>query len=121
MLRNLLENAVRASRDHGEVTVRVDTDNGTIAIDVSDRGPGVRAEDMNRIFEPYFSTDDAGTGLGLPIARRIVEVHGGSIAAANRAGGGLSVRITLPLHDPGRSRGVAGGAANDPDSPRGTA
>jgi two-component system nitrogen regulation sensor histidine kinase NtrY len=120
-LRNLLENAVRASRDHGEVTVRVDTDNGTIAIDVSDRGPGVRAEDMNRIFEPYFSTDDAGTGLGLPIARRIVEVHGGGIAAANRAGGGLSVRITLPLHDLGRSRGVAGGAANDPDSPRGGA
>ncbi len=105
-LRNLLENAVRASRDHGEVSVRVDTENGAIAIDVSDRGPGVRAEDMSRIFEPYFSTDDAGTGLGLPIARRIVEVHGGGITAANRAGGGLSVRITLPLHDPGRSLGA---------------
>ena len=105
-LRNLLENAVRASRDHGEVTVRVDTENGAIAIDVSDRGPGVRAEDMSRIFEPYFSTDDAGTGLGLPIARRIVEVHGGGITAGNRVGGGLSVRITLPLHDPGRSQGV---------------
>jgi PAS domain S-box-containing protein len=99
-LRNLLENAVRASRDHGEVSVRVDTDNGSIAIDVSDRGPGVRAEDMSRIFEPYFSTYDAGTGLGLPIARRIVEVHGGSITASNRFGGGLAVHITLPLHEP---------------------
>jgi len=97
-LRNLLENAVRASRDEGEVAVRVTTDNGTIGIDVSDRGPGVRAEDMGRIFEPYFSTYDTGTGLGLPIARRIVEVHGGTISAANRPGGGLAVHIALPLH-----------------------
>jgi len=58
----------------------------------------VRAEDMGRIFEPYFSTYDTGTGLGLPIARRIVEVHGGTISAANRPGGGLAVHIALPLH-----------------------
>jgi two-component system nitrogen regulation sensor histidine kinase NtrY len=118
-LRNLLENAVRASRDRGEVSVEVGTENGTIAIDVADRGPGVRAEDMSRIFEPYFSTYDSGTGLGLPIARRIIEVHGGSIVASNRAGGGLAVRITLPLHDGGRSRAVADDAPNDPDRPRG--
>jgi signal transduction histidine kinase len=99
-LRNLLENAVRASRDHGEVGVRVDTENGVVSIEVFDSGPGVRAEDMGRIFEPYFSTYDTGTGLGLPIARRIVEVHGGTIVAANRAAGGLSVRITLPLAEP---------------------
>jgi signal transduction histidine kinase len=96
-LRNLLENAVRASRDRGSVVVRVDNDNGAVAIEVADRGPGVRPEDMGRIFDPYFSTHDTGTGLGLPIARRIVEVHGGSISAANRDGGGLAVRITLPL------------------------
>jgi two-component system nitrogen regulation sensor histidine kinase NtrY len=96
-LRNLLENAVRASRDQGEVEVRVGTDDGAVTIEVSDRGPGVRAEDMTRIFEPYFSTYDSGTGLGLPIARRIVEMHGGTIAATNRTDGGLSVRITLPL------------------------
>jgi len=99
-LRNLLENAVRASRDRGEVFVDVHREDGIVTIDVADRGPGVRGEDMNRIFEPYFSTYDSGTGLGLPIARRIVEVHGGTIAAANREGGGLSVRITLPLIEP---------------------
>jgi two-component system nitrogen regulation sensor histidine kinase NtrY len=97
-LRNLLENAVRASRNEGVVAVRVTADNGTIGIDVSDRGPGVRAEDMSRIFEPYFSTYDTGTGLGLPIARRIVEVHGGTISAANRPEGGLAVHIALPLY-----------------------
>jgi len=96
-LRNLIENAVRASRDQGEVAVRVSTDDGHVTVEVADRGPGVRAEDMTRIFEPYFSTYDTGTGLGLPIARRIVEMHGGDIAASNRATGGLSVRITLPL------------------------
>jgi signal transduction histidine kinase len=55
---------------------------------------------MSRIFEPYFSTYDSGTGLGLPIARRIVEVHGGSISAVNRPGGGLAVHIDLPLYQP---------------------
>jgi two-component system nitrogen regulation sensor histidine kinase NtrY len=102
-LRNLLENAVRANGDQGEVEVRVGTDDGAVTIEVSDRGPGVRAEDMPRIFEPYFSTHDTGTGLGLPIARRIVEMHGGTIAAVNRADGGLSVRITLPLAEPPRA------------------
>jgi two-component system nitrogen regulation sensor histidine kinase NtrY len=98
-LRNLLENAVRASSDHGAVSVRVASEDGVVTIDVADRGPGVRAEDMSRIFEPYFSTYDSGTGLGLPIARRIVEVHGGTITASNREGGGLAVRITLPLSE----------------------
>ena len=74
------------------------TANGAIAIGLRTAGPASR-RDMRRILEPYFSTHAAGKGLGLPIARRIVEVHGGSIIAANRAGGGLSVRITLPLHD----------------------
>jgi signal transduction histidine kinase len=57
----------------------------------------VPTELLQRIFDPYFSTHDTGTGLGLPITRRIVEEHGGTIAAKNRTGGGLEVVIMIPL------------------------
>ncbi len=97
-LRNLIENALRASSKDGEVLVRVERcgQDGGVAVTVSDRGPGVSDSDLERIFEPYFSTSSGGTGLGLPIARRIVQEHGGSITAATRPGGGLAVRIVLP-------------------------
>ncbi|HEY2736959.1 MAG TPA: ATP-binding protein, partial [Thermoanaerobaculia bacterium] len=97
-VRNLLENALRAAAaGGGEVLVRVDRENGYARIAVEDNGPGVRPENLLRIFDPYFSTHDTGTGLGLPIARRVVEEHGGHIAARNREGGGLEVVITLPV------------------------
>jgi signal transduction histidine kinase len=92
-VRNLLENAVRASAGRGEVAVRVVAEGGDVVIAVADRGPGVPAELLPRIFDPYFSTHDTGTGLGLPITRRIVEEHGGTIQAHNREGGGLEVVI----------------------------
>lgn len=97
-VRNLLENAVGASENGGEVQVTVapaDGD-GALAVTVDDRGPGVSDTDLERIFEPYFSTSSGGTGLGLPIARRIAREHGGSISARRRRQGGLSVRIVLP-------------------------
>ncbi|HXT22414.1 MAG TPA: ATP-binding protein, partial [Thermoanaerobaculia bacterium] len=96
-LRNLMENALRASAGRGEVEVRLERRDGAALITVADRGPGVPPELLQRIFDPYFSTHDTGTGLGLPITRRIVEEHGGSIAAKNRTGGGLEVVIMMPL------------------------
>ena len=99
-VRNLLENAVRASGVEGEVSLTIEQGRGEARIAVSDRGPGVPVELLPRIFDPYFSTHDTGTGLGLPIARRIVEEHGGTITARNRdpgrSGGGLEVTITIP-------------------------
>lgn len=95
-VRNLVENAVRATSGGGRVIVRVWSEDGTAAVSVLDSGPGVSSELLGRIFEPYFSTHDAGTGLGLPIARRIAEEHGGSIGARNRPGGGLEVTIRIP-------------------------
>ncbi len=96
-VRNLLENALRASAGGGKVVVQVERLNGKARITVSDHGPGVRPELLGRIFDPYFSTHDTGTGLGLPIARRIAEEHGGGITARNRPEGGLEVAITLPI------------------------
>ncbi|HEX7185345.1 MAG TPA: ATP-binding protein [Thermoanaerobaculia bacterium] len=97
-VRNLLENALRAaSAGGGEVLVRVAREDGLARISVLDNGPGVRPENLLRIFDPYFSTHETGTGLGLPIARRVVEEHGGNITARNRTEGGLEVTITLPV------------------------
>jgi signal transduction histidine kinase len=94
-VRNLLENALRATADGGSISVSVEGEEKAVRILVSDDGPGIETELLPRIFDPYFSTHDAGTGLGLPIARRIVEEHGGSITAQNRPQGGLQVTITL--------------------------
>jgi signal transduction histidine kinase len=96
-LRNLLENALRASRDGGGVCVRVERHGAEARIVVADAGPGVPEELLGRIFDPYFSTHDTGTGLGLPIASRIAQEHGGQVTARNRPGGGLEVTITIPL------------------------
>ncbi|MEO8503681.1 MAG: ATP-binding protein [Acidobacteriota bacterium] len=95
-VRNLLENAVRASAGQGTVRITVERVGDQARVVVADRGPGVPAELLPRIFDPYFSTHDTGTGLGLPIARRIVEEHGGGVAAYNGPGGGLEVVITIP-------------------------
>ncbi len=68
-----------------------------IEIVVSDTGAGIRDEDIQRIFDPFFSTKDSGTGLGLAIVHRIIESHGGMIEASSRPFAGASFKITLPL------------------------
>ncbi len=99
-VRNLIENAIRASAGGGRVTLRLEAQGSRARIAVLDEGPGVAPELLPRIFDPYFSTHDTGTGLGLPIARRIAEEHGGEIAARNRTEAegrrGLEVAIMLP-------------------------
>jgi signal transduction histidine kinase len=100
-VRNLIENALRATTSGGgRVTVRLERHDGFARIAVLDSGPGVPPDLLPRIFDPYFSTHDTGTGLGLPIARRIAEEHGGGITARNRPEGGLEVAVTLPAVNP---------------------
>lgn len=101
VLRNLLENSLRAA---GGAVVSIQAEvvaDGKLQISILDRGPGVADGDLDRIFEPYFSTHEAGTGLGLPISRRIVEAHGGSVEARRRDGGGLCVVVRIPLEPEG--------------------
>ncbi len=95
-VRNLVENAIHASTDGGSVAVSVELVEPWVSIVVRDRGRGVAAENLHRIFEPNFSTSTSGTGLGLAITRGIVEEHGGTISAVNREDGGLEVALFLP-------------------------
>ena len=69
-----------------------------VLIEVRDRGTGIAAGDLARVFDPYFTTRKTGTGLGLAISRNIIEGLGGSIAVSSRQGDGTTVRIELPLH-----------------------
>jgi len=103
VLLNLALNAFRAMPGGGWVEItghRVhDGDAATAAISVSDTGPGVGAGNVTKIFEAGFSTHSGSPGLGLAVCRKIVEQHGGSLAAGNRAGAGASFTLTLPLEE----------------------
>ena len=104
---NVLLNAIQAMPDGGTLTVRADVaapasggaaGSGALArITVADTGPGIRPENLDRIFEPYFTTKDGGTGLGLALTRRIILEHRGSIRAENGPDGGARFVIDLPL------------------------
>ncbi len=95
VLLNVINNALEAMAEKGgELRLRTAAEDGGIAIRVEDDGPGV--DDVQRIFEPHYTTKVKGTGLGLAIARQIVDEHGGTIAAASTPGKGTSVRIFLP-------------------------
>jgi len=103
VISNLLQNAIQHSPARGVVTVsaRPTTVDGTpwVDITVEDAGPGFRAEDLPSIFEPFFTRRSGGTGLGLALAQRIVDQHGGRVSADNRRQGGAAVRVLLPLED----------------------
>ncbi|GAB5543885.1 MAG: hypothetical protein SangKO_036450 [Sandaracinaceae bacterium] len=92
---NLLTNAAQASEE--KASVELVSAGGAAKIVVRDRGPGIDEDQLAQIFEPFHTTRIHGTGLGLPIARRIVEGHRGTIEVANRDGGGATFTITLPL------------------------
>jgi two-component system sensor histidine kinase HydH len=94
VLVNLVENAVEMSE--GTVDVTVERGERALVMAVRDRGPGVPDADLDRIFEPFFTKRTRGTGLGLAVARRLVELHGGTIAARNADGGGARFEVTIP-------------------------
>jgi signal transduction histidine kinase len=98
VLLNLMLNGLQAMPHGGTLTLEAKASNGNVLIAVTDTGIGIAPENLSRIFEPYFTTKPQGSGLGLAISRRIVEAHGGTITAANQAGGGCRFEITLPIN-----------------------
>ncbi len=96
-LTNIIENAVHAMPGGGTVTIQAAEQGGRLRIDISDTGIGMDDEGIARIFEPYFSTKAVGTGLGLTIARRNIELNQGTIEVDSAKGRGTTVTVTLPV------------------------
>jgi signal transduction histidine kinase len=96
---NLLLNAIEAVPVQGSITINVKRDDSlrNLLVTIRDTGPGIPEENLERIFEPYFTNRPGGTGLGLALARRIVEEHEGTITAANHPKGGAQFEISLPI------------------------
>ncbi len=94
---NMLVNARHATNGTGvpvTLSTRVDVDR--VLVTIADRGVGISADDLARVFDPYFTTKRGGTGLGLPIAKNIVEGLGGTIGVSSIPGHGTEIRVELP-------------------------
>jgi signal transduction histidine kinase len=101
VLVNLLINALDAMPRGGRLTLALDATEEGCRLTVRDTGPGIAPTMAGRLFTPFASTKPTGTGLGLSLARRIVEEHGGRIRGANHPEGGAVFTIVLPLPKPG--------------------
>jgi signal transduction histidine kinase len=95
-LSNIVDNAVKATHGEGRVTVRMEKEDNTVAISIGDSGRGITADELPKIFTPFFSSRPSGTGLGLPLAAKIVDLHHGSITVTSPPGEGALFRIELP-------------------------
>jgi signal transduction histidine kinase len=93
---NLLDNAFRWTPDGGRIELSLRSQDGTVAVGVSDTGPGISAEERERIFRPFWSRDGGGTGLGLAIARELAVALGGRIDLDSTPGEGSRFRLLLP-------------------------
>lgn len=93
---NIFINAIQAMNDTGSIYVNVDEQKGNYLIEIQDSGQGITAEQMKKIFNPFFTTKERGTGLGLSIVKKIIEGHHGMIDLESREGEGTKVTIQLP-------------------------
>ena len=103
VLTNIVDNALRYTPEGGHILLSARQNKDRVELSVEDSGPGLKAEDVNRIFDRFYRTDaarqrqDGGSGLGLAIAKSIVQAHGGQLSAQSEVGKGLRVTITLPV------------------------
>jgi two-component system, sporulation sensor kinase E len=99
VLVNLIKNAIQAMTKGGTLTIQTGETSEGVWVSVIDTGGGIPQEQINRIFEPFYTTKKKGSGLGLMIVQRIVRAHGGRIELESQVGRGTTFRIWLPLHE----------------------
>src|SRR5436190_96726 len=96
---NIIKNSFEAMKRRGILRIRTDADETHVRVSFTDNGGGMSAETLSHVFEPYYTTKDSGTGLGLLIVRRIVREHGGELAIESTEGKGLRLTIRLPFKE----------------------
>jgi signal transduction histidine kinase len=96
---NLVKNAMHAMTRGGTLALQTGEAGDGVWVSVSDSGGGIAQEQINRIFEPFYTTKKKGSGLGLMIVQRIVRAHGGRIELESHVGKGTTFRLWLPLHE----------------------
>lgn len=101
VLLNLTINAVQAMMGAGEIVLAARQHDSAVAISVRDQGPGISDEDLDKIFNPFYTTKDTGTGLGLSVVYQIVNQHGGVVMADRNPEGGMTFSLTIPLNQRG--------------------
>ncbi len=98
---NLFINAVQSmGTEGGHLSVKISPDNGFVRFEINDTGNGIPAENLSKIFEPYFSTKETGTGLGLAIVHKIIDIHNGTIEVESTVGEGSKFTVKLPRSEP---------------------
>jgi signal transduction histidine kinase len=99
VLVNLIKNAMQAMTKGGTLTVQTGSRPDEVWVSIADTGGGIPQEKINRIFEPFYTTKQKGTGLGLMIVQRVVRDHGGRIELESNVGKGTVFRVWLPLRE----------------------
>jgi two-component system sensor histidine kinase AtoS len=94
---NLMKNGIEAMQQGGKLTIASSCDEANVHILISDTGEGIAPEYLSRIFDPFFSMKEEGTGLGLPISMRMVKNHGGDLLVQSKLGEGTQITISLPI------------------------
>lgn len=110
---NVIKNSLEAMKRGGTLRIHTDRDDTHVLISFIDTGSGMSAENLGRVFEPYFTTKPSGSGLGLLIVRRIVREHGGELSIESSEGKGLTLTIRLPYIDKRVRMLEAGEARNE--------
>jgi len=115
---NLLKNAVEAMGPGGRLRVKTRQENGAVEIHVSDTGPGIPPAELGRVFEPFYTTKESGSGLGLPLSHQIIEKHRGTLTCQSLVGVGTTFTVRLPARA-GEGRANDGGDGSGDGSGRG--